>query len=352
MILFIPDISGFTSFVKEVDVSHSKHIMKELLELMIKKGKDYFTLAEVEGDALFFYAEEKDFKASQLNALIQEMHTAFHEYLNLYRYRRVCNCGACTTASDLELKFVLHQGETELLEVNGVHKPFGADVILAHRFLKNSIEAKEYILWSEAFFQGNKASIAEGWGENAQAGKDQYDGEEVPFHFHLLKKAIPNETEALRFPQLEQSNSVRTEQYIEASRDDVYQYVIDFSKRLSWNKGLNDLTYDDPLNRLNSAHTCVINGRNVKIETTYSKSEGEEYIYVESTADLSLMKSLTSVFRVKEQGEGSLMCVEIYLSPKNILGKMMLPIFKKKLKQSMIENLASLNQQITEQIPA
>ena len=57
-LLFIPDISGFTNFVSNTEVNHSKHIIKELLELLIKKNALNLKLAEIEGDALFFYKEK------------------------------------------------------------------------------------------------------------------------------------------------------------------------------------------------------------------------------------------------------------------------------------------------------
>ena len=38
-LLFIPDISGFTQFVKATDVAHSQHIIEELLEKLIEQMK-------------------------------------------------------------------------------------------------------------------------------------------------------------------------------------------------------------------------------------------------------------------------------------------------------------------------
>ena len=38
-LIFIPDISGFTEFVNNTEVSHSRHIITELLELIINSNK-------------------------------------------------------------------------------------------------------------------------------------------------------------------------------------------------------------------------------------------------------------------------------------------------------------------------
>ncbi|MGK2864071.1 MAG: hypothetical protein ACSLE0_19220 [Chitinophagaceae bacterium] len=34
-LIFIPDISGFTGFVNETDIEHSRHIIQELQETML-----------------------------------------------------------------------------------------------------------------------------------------------------------------------------------------------------------------------------------------------------------------------------------------------------------------------------
>ena len=47
--LLIPDISGFTEFVSEVEISHSEHIIAELLELLIESESLGLQLCEIEG---------------------------------------------------------------------------------------------------------------------------------------------------------------------------------------------------------------------------------------------------------------------------------------------------------------
>lgn len=58
-LLFIPDISGFTEFVQTTDVEHSRYVISQLLEKLIEANTLDLKLAEIEGDALFFYLEKK-----------------------------------------------------------------------------------------------------------------------------------------------------------------------------------------------------------------------------------------------------------------------------------------------------
>ena len=57
-LLFIPDISGYTNFIQTTEVEHSQHVIAELLEILIDANDSGFELAEIEGDALFFYLPE------------------------------------------------------------------------------------------------------------------------------------------------------------------------------------------------------------------------------------------------------------------------------------------------------
>jgi hypothetical protein len=54
----------------------------------------------------------------------------------------------------LRLKIIAHQGEAAFSSVGGIKKISGEDVILTHRWLKNSIPSHEYLLMTEAFVKG------------------------------------------------------------------------------------------------------------------------------------------------------------------------------------------------------
>src|SRR5258705_6646402 len=109
-LLFIPDISGFTRFVSETEIDHSRLIIQELLEQLIDANQIGLEISEIEGDAILFY---KFGQAPDLPALykqVEQMFYAFHRSLVAYEYRRFCQCKACTTAIDLTLKVITHYG--------------------------------------------------------------------------------------------------------------------------------------------------------------------------------------------------------------------------------------------------
>ena len=93
-LLFIPDISGFTEFVHHTAISHSQHIIAELLELLIDANELDLELAEIEGDALFMYKLIDEPEKGLIKQQIEAMYLAFHKHLRRYEYERICHCGA------------------------------------------------------------------------------------------------------------------------------------------------------------------------------------------------------------------------------------------------------------------
>jgi hypothetical protein len=110
-LLFIPDISGFSKFVNEVEIQHSQFIIQQLLEVLINANDSDLEISEIEGDAILFY---KFGQPAELNALykqVEKMFRAFHQYLISYDNRKICQCKACISAVDLTLKVITHYGE-------------------------------------------------------------------------------------------------------------------------------------------------------------------------------------------------------------------------------------------------
>lgn len=79
-LLFLPDISGFTEFVQNTEIEHSLHIISELLEVLIDANTEQLQLAEVEGDALFFYKENEIPSVEKLLSQVAHMFTAFYSH--------------------------------------------------------------------------------------------------------------------------------------------------------------------------------------------------------------------------------------------------------------------------------
>lgn len=153
--IFIPDISGFSAFVNATEMAHSRHIISELLGVIIDANRLDLAVSEVEGDAVLFYKFQEVPEPRQIVEQAEHMFVAFHSHLRQYDMQRICQCGACSSAPGLTLKMVAHAGELDKISIKGHEKLHGTDLILAHRLLKNDIPSREYVLVTEATNSGH-----------------------------------------------------------------------------------------------------------------------------------------------------------------------------------------------------
>jgi len=141
--LLIADISGYTSFVAETQLEHSKEILSELLELMLRHLTGLMTLSKLEGDAVFVIAPDSKIpRGETVLELIESTYAAFRDRQETIRRRTTCECSACTALPMLDLKFIVHCGDYAVQNVSGIHELVGSDVNLVHRLLKNRVGQK------------------------------------------------------------------------------------------------------------------------------------------------------------------------------------------------------------------
>lgn len=184
-LLFIPDISGFSKFVSETDIEHSRLIIQELLELLINSNQMDLTVSEVEGDAILFYKFGQAPEPGDLYRQVEKMFCAFHQALIVYDQRRFCQCKACISARGLTLKIITHYGEFTGYQVKDFNKLIGKDVIVAHQLLKNDIDQHEYWLVTKTLLQGRQPADFKNWMEWNSSAK-QTEAGEINFHYTQL----------------------------------------------------------------------------------------------------------------------------------------------------------------------
>src|SRR5262252_552662 len=145
-LLFIPDISGFSRFVNAVELEHSRFIIQQLLDVLLRANDSGLQISEIEGDAILFYQFGEPVALRALYTQVEKMFRAFHQYLVAYDHLKICQCKACISAAALTVKVITHYGEFTPLRVQQFEKLIGKDVIVAHQLLKNDIPQHEYWL--------------------------------------------------------------------------------------------------------------------------------------------------------------------------------------------------------------
>jgi hypothetical protein len=194
-LLFIPDISGFTRFVNEIELEHSRHIIQQLLELLINANEVGLEVSEIEGDAILFYKFGEPLELEAIYKQVERMFCSFHQHINAYNARRICQCKACISAVNLSLKVITHYGEFATYNVKNFSKLIGKDVIVAHQLLKNDIEQHEYWLVTQGLLPSQQPAELTGWME-WNSSKKQTETGEIPFHYTQLshlKETLPSD---------------------------------------------------------------------------------------------------------------------------------------------------------------
>jgi len=183
--IFIPDISGFTQFVNSVELKHSQHIIRELLELMLDANQMKLKVSEVEGDAILFYKMGKLPDLELTYRQVEKMFLSFHKQLELYENKRTCRCRACMNVIHLTLKIITHYGEFTEYKINNFKKLIGKDIIVAHQLLKNDIPQHEYWLITNNLSEGKQPAE---FTPNLKwdLGTAQLNENKISFHFALL----------------------------------------------------------------------------------------------------------------------------------------------------------------------
>jgi uncharacterized protein YndB with AHSA1/START domain len=152
--LLIADISGYTGYLADVELDHAQDIMADLIGTVVTALRPGFRLAKLEGDAAFMSMPGQAVDGSALLDTIECCYFGFRRRRRDVRQATSCECNACSQIPDLDLKFVVHHGEVIQHRVAGQAELIGADVIVIHRLLKNTVVEElgmsAYALFTEA----------------------------------------------------------------------------------------------------------------------------------------------------------------------------------------------------------
>ena len=340
-LLFIPDISGFTEFVHHTEISHSKHIISELFEALLNSNSINLELAEIEGDALFFYKIDNEVNIETIKKQIQEMYIAFHTHLKRYEYERICHCGACSSAYNLTLKFVSHYGEIDFIKVKKIIKPYGSNVIQVHRLLKNDVPLSEYALFTTSLLPLHLVSDEEKDTKTIAT----YDFGEVEYTYNGLSRFKEQLPYVAPIPkEVPKHKLVSKSETIKSPLLDLYEVISNFDYRLLWVKGIDKLEYEkNKVNRAGQKHKCLIaKGQIVDQITTTKKVSDGQLVYGESTSNIPFTKKVNIYYVLEKNSNGSTnVNIEVFADFK-LFGWLFKRVLTKNLEKNIVENIKDL----------
>ncbi len=315
-LLLIPDISGFTQFVSEVEISHSKHIVTDLLELLIDSDRLNLELCEIEGDALFYYKRGEIPAFAALLDQVNHWSRSFHRRLRLLERDNYCKCGACQGLSNLGLKVVGHCGEFSAYTVKKQVKVMGEDVILVHRMLKNNVVGRDYALFSRSLTNRIGTDRARNAGFHEHQETYETFGEISMDYLDLSGIAAeipPAPPSRIHRP----SREFHAEVDIKATLDSVVKVVANLETWPTWIEGLSHIEMDRsaPV-QVGHHHVCVFPGSPLSITLEEILAERDEFTLVNSIAPPPMLKRLMSIIHVQQREGNVKVCLSYHYSPK------------------------------------
>lgn len=162
----LTDISGYTEFLTRSELDHAQDALQNLFDVQLALIKHPFKISGFRGDAIFMYVPAGDFHIPQtfLEAL-EQLYIVFADTRRQMIFNTTCTCRACQNMSKLDLKIVIHYGDYVIQKLGAREELLGADVIVPHRMLKNSVieqtGIESYALFSDAAAQASElASLA------------------------------------------------------------------------------------------------------------------------------------------------------------------------------------------------
>ena len=161
LLLILADISGYTKFMlaSQVALIHGQQVITALIEAILAEVAIPLEVKEVEGDAVFLYSvRPRDDEAwqevsAEVGRKLLRFFEAFSAVLVAESESTLCPCAVCKHMHELKLKIIVHSGEALFHTIGDIADVSGVDVILAHRLLKNSVDADEYILMTKPAYR-------------------------------------------------------------------------------------------------------------------------------------------------------------------------------------------------------
>ena len=202
LVIILADISGYTKFMVENQLAavHGQQCITFLIETILREVDIPLQLQEIEGDAVFLYAAHPGDAAAWRDVLAQvrtklvRFFEAFIEGMVTAGEATPCDCAICRNADELKLKVIVHSGRAVFHTIGRFPQVSGADVILAHRLLKNSVPSDEYLLMTESAYRDLGREMD---GEFLK-GEDSYEGfGRVETYVQLMGEAVERSRDAL-----------------------------------------------------------------------------------------------------------------------------------------------------------
>jgi uncharacterized protein YndB with AHSA1/START domain len=234
-LLLLADLSGYTGYLTGSEPEEAPMIAGDLVGTVVESLVPPFELVGLEGDAAFLHVDPSRLDGAGLIATIAASYDAFRRRVESLRLGSSCQCSACRTVPQLDLKFFAHVGTVLPQRIAGRDELSGRDVILVHRLMKDSAPAqagaKSYALLTDAVVEELQIDpIAAG----LQPARQEYEHLGVVEGYVLDGDALRAAARSDAAQDTEGTTVAEAQRTIPASADVVWELLTTPTGRQAW----------------------------------------------------------------------------------------------------------------------
>jgi len=220
----------------------------------------------------------------------------------------------------------MHSGAIQIITVQGKSKPFGIEVIEAHRLIKNSINSTNYVLFSKSLADEIKLSNScQSKLFTFHKGDDDYDAKRIHYFYSIINKDVLKLKPYAQAKKVtfDKSPSLYIEKSFPKSSSNLLEYITKYTYRNKWTKGVDKIEFNEKeVTRVGSEHVCVINGKHLNFTTITKDGKSGLLIYGELTKSVPTVDKLYQLFILNPTNQNSTKLeVEIYWKAKSPIKK-------------------------------
>lgn len=302
--LLFADITGYTRYINETEITHAQDVVADLIETMVEVITPTFELSRIEGDAAFAFAPSGSVTAEILMDTVDQTYFSFRRRLRDVAHATSCPCQACVKIPELDLKFFLHEGEYAVRKVAGFTELSGMDVIVLHRLAKgtaNSVAGgNAYAVYTRAIidvmgFDPADLRLVAHTEEFADTGPIEVFVQDLEARWLAVETASSTEVQA--------EDAIYQAQFKTAAPTQVvWDHLTDPTKRLAWQTHVTEvLPMTEGRQQAGSVNHCM-HGEDVTIEQI---ATWRPFSLLTLRYDLAGVKDWLWTYRLDSIGEGT-----------------------------------------------
>jgi hypothetical protein len=155
-------------------------------------------------------------------------------------------------------------------------------------------------------------------------------------HLHERVKELPTKVHPLKY-----KNPLRYQGFINAPKEKVYEIASNLDYRVNINKDASEFKYEeDRVNRAGFVHECVINNRNVSIETISNDFGEDKLVYGELVSEVAIARKIYTYTILENHGGGTMVYYEVHFESIPVItwltGIFFKPFLRSRLKKSFL----------------